>query len=125
MADWWKDQAWPWIKKNWWAVLLAPLSLIIFILMFFARGRTGVVLDPLREADERAREEAEVRARLLEKEKADLAKKIGELEAVNRANQEHFERRVEEEIESLREDPERLRELMLRTGPGRQKKKGG
>ncbi len=119
MADWWKTTGWPWLKKNWWAVLLAPLALLIFVLMFFMRGRQGVVLDPLAEANERAEEERRLRERGLQKERDDLAKRVQELEAEHEAQQEHIENRVREEVQALREDPEKLRELMLRVGPGR------
>lgn len=118
MADWWKQTAWPWLKKNWWAVLLAPLALLIFALMFLMRGKTGLVLDPLREADERAEFEAEVRAKALTKERDRLKARVAELEAENQAQQEHMERRIQDEVQALRENPEKLRELMLGVGPG-------
>ena len=118
MAKWWKTEAWPWIKENWWAVLLAPVAIIIFVLMFLAKNRGGLVLDPLGPADERAKAEAEIRTRKLAEEKKQLDSRVAELEAENRAQQEHMERRVEEEVTALQNDPERLAELMRRVGPG-------
>jgi hypothetical protein len=121
MADWWKNKAWPWLKSNWWTLLLMPLALIVLGGMLAAKllNRGPAVIDPLRNADERAMEEAETRARLLETEKLRLVARIDELTAENRSMQEHFERRLAEEAEGLRNDPERLRQLMLRAGPGR------
>lgn len=118
MADWWKQKGWPWLKKNWWAVLLAPLTLLVFALMFLMRGKPGLVLDPLREADERAKTEAEVRVKALAKERDQLKARVQELEAENRAQLQHIERRVQDEVQALRDDPEKLKELMLSTGPG-------
>lgn len=92
MAKWWKTKAWPWIKENWWAVLLAPIALLVFALMFLMQGRKGVVLDPLKGADERAAEEERLRASQLAQEKERLAARVSELEAETRAQQEQIGR---------------------------------
>ena len=53
---WWKRTAWPWLKKNWYWVLLAPIGLGILVFKFFQPTKVEVVSTELSEADEVRRE---------------------------------------------------------------------
>lgn len=121
MADWWKTAAWPWMKKNWWAVLLAPLALVIFILMVAAKFATRVpvgIIDPLADADERADEEESTRTHQLAAENTRLSFALDDIRTKHAALQENLEQRVRDEVQVLRDDPQQLRALMLGIGPG-------
>jgi hypothetical protein len=118
MKSWWLTTGWPWLKANWWVLLILPVMLLVAIGMRLYR-REVVVVDPTGPADERARTEAELRIKQLEAERARLQRSLTELEATSRALMEKFEERLAEEVEALRKDPERLRQLMLETGQGR------
>jgi cell division protein FtsL len=118
-AAWWRGTAWPWIKENWWAVLLLPAALVVAIVMVVWRfTRRPLVLDPLGEADARAALEAERRTQQLEEQRVQLEQQVAALEERYVEQQAVLERGIEEEVEALRNDPQRLRELMLRSGPG-------
>lgn len=122
MAKWWKETAWPWLKENWWALILAPVALLVLILMvmhkFALRGQLET-LDPTANADERAKEERDKRKKLLEEENQRLEAELAEVSTKYEGLQAEFEQRLVDEVQSLREDPQRLRELMLGVGPGR------
>lgn len=120
MARWWKKTAWPWFKENWWAVLIAPLAILVLGGMLVARlfGRGPDVPDPFREADERALEEQRTRARVLEAEKERLTRRVEQLEDQTHQLQEALEEALGGRVEDLREDPQRLKDLMVRVGPG-------
>ena len=120
MKAWWVTKGWPFLKENWWSVLLAPLALLVIIAMLAVglfRSRLTVI-DPVAGADARAQLEAERRAQQLEEEKAKLEARIAELEQQYAELQVRFEKGLADEVEALRDDPERLRALMLRVGPG-------
>lgn len=127
MAEWWKTAAWPWMKENWWAVLLAPLALIIFILMvaskFATRAPVAEVIDPLVEADKRAEVEENTRTHLLAAENTRLQFALEDIRTKYVTLQERLEHRVQEEVQALRDDPAALRALMLGIGPGTDPKK--
>jgi len=73
MKTWWQQKGWPWLKENWWVLLLLPLLLLTGLtIVLYDLTRTVQVVDPLREADARARKEAETRARELQAEKERL-----------------------------------------------------
>jgi hypothetical protein len=111
---WWLTKGWPWFKANWWVVLIVPLIAVVWLARktYVPKGFTGdATLDDVL----RARQETEAQLR---KEKADLELKLEIAESKHRTLQINFESRLQEEVESLRNDPERLRQLMLRVGPG-------
>lgn len=123
MKTWWTEKGWPWLKGNWWVLFLLPLMALVAIGMFMMRFMTGpktVVVDPLVGADERARLEAETRVRQLETERDRLAEELRDLRAEHDSFREHFEQRLAESVQELRDDPEKLRQTMLDVGkPGR------
>lgn len=118
MKTWWLKVGWPWLKENWWVVLLLPAMALVALGMIIMRGLSPgpVVVDPTKEADERAKVEAETRVRQLTVERARLAKELISLREEHKSLREHFEARLNQEVDSLRNDPEKLRQLMLQVG---------
>jgi flagellar basal body-associated protein FliL len=118
MKTWWTEKGWPWLKGNWWVLLILPVITLAAAGMFLMRfmGTKTVVVDPTAAADERARLEAETRSQQLEAEKARLAAELVDLRAEHDALRLHFERRLADEVEALRADPEKLRQAMLEAG---------
>lgn len=122
MKDWWIKEGWPWLKANWWVLLILPLAALVALGMLVMRvlGTRTVVIDPTEEADERARVEEYTRSRQLEVERDRLAAELEDLRAEHASLREHFEQRLADEVQELRDDPERLRQAMLDAGkPGR------
>lgn len=122
MKTWWTEKGWPWLKGNWWVLLLLPVMALVAIGMFmmrFAMPKT-LVVDPLAEADERARVENYTRTRQLETERDRLAGELAELRVEHAELRSQFEARLADRVQELRDDPEKLREAMLDAGnPGR------
>jgi len=119
MKTWWQQKGWPWLKENWWVLLLLPLLLLTGLtIVLYDLTRTVQVVDPLREADARARKEAETRARELQAEKERLETELAGIWTKYQRLQAEFEQRVASEVEALRDDPEKLRRLMLQVGKG-------
>lgn len=118
MKTWWLDTGWPWLRQNWWVLLILPVMALVFIASRIYT-RPVKVIDPVAPADERARVEAETRIKQLEAEKERLQRKLKALEADHNELIRKFEDSLKAEVEALRNDPERLRRLMLETGQGR------
>lgn len=116
MKTWWLETGLPWFKENWWVLLILPLIGLVWVASRLYRRPE--LIDPTAPADERAEIEAMTRARQLSAENKRLERRIGELHAQLAAEQAKMEARVAEEVEKLREDPEALRDYMLRNGPG-------
>lgn len=120
MKKWWLDTGYPWLKENWWVVLLSPFLLLVMVSVIIHDRFSSVgVKDPLREADARAREEAEARARLLEEEKQRLEAELADIRQKYAELQTQLEARLTEGVDELRNDPEKLRQAMLAAGKGR------
>lgn len=116
MKIWWNETAWPWLKQNWWVVLLAPILFLPWVAKAIFRMLTPPpeVIDPLKEADARA---------ALERAKRDEAYRSGELErretlkaleAKQEAATTALEARQAGEVEVLREDVDKLAERLRR-----------
>jgi len=118
MKAWWTETGWPWLKENWWVMLILPVMLLVWIAMRAKPGTT--IIDPLKNADARAKEEGEHREKMLEEENLRLEEELLDIKEKHDTLQKGFEEKLEEEVESLKRDPEKLRELMLRTGRGGQ-----
>lgn len=116
MKKWWLDVGWPWLKENWWVLLILPLIALTAIASSIWNKSVISLVDPLRGADERAREEHARRIQALEQEKADLQKRLEAIQKENAALQRHMEERLEARIADLRNDPEKLRQAMLEAG---------
>lgn len=122
MKNWWIKEGWPWLKENWWVLLILPVVALAALGMFVMRalGTRTVVIDPTAEADERARVEEYTRVRQLEAERDRLAAELSDLRSEHASLREHFEQRLADEVQELRDDPEKLRQAMLDAGkPGR------
>lgn len=113
MKAWWMDTAWPWLKTNWWMVLLAPLLIVPWLLWRLgAYRREAVVLDPLKDADERAKAEAAERGRLQAEEDARRAAELQAASDQAAASREALEAAQRGETDRLREDPKALVDAM-------------
>lgn len=122
MKTWWTETGWPWLKGNWWVLLLLPLMALVALGMIMMRvmGGKTIVVDPTEKADERARIEAETRAQQLEAERNRLALELAGVVRERDQLREQFEQRLADEVQALRDDPEKLRQAMLDAGkPGR------
>lgn len=116
-ASWWKETGWPWLKKNWWAVLIAPVALLVAVGIFAQRKL--VVLDPVEKADRRAKEEAERRIRELQDAKLQLELELSREKTEHDTLQRELQEALSGDVDVLRKDPERLLRLMREVGPGR------
>ena len=120
MKAWWVNTGYPWLKENWWVVLLSPLLLFVAIsVLVYDRFMGTVVVDPLREADDRALLEAQRRSRELQAEKERLEAELEEIRSKYRDLETQFNDRLAAEVEGLRNDPEKLRRAMLAAGNGK------
>jgi hypothetical protein len=108
-----------WIKENWWKVFLPLIALFGFIAAVLAKLRPApVVIDPTAEADERAKIEAETRAKAEKAEAARLGAEINAIHAETAASRTAAEDAQAAEVDTLRKDSSALRDRMLRTGRG-------
>jgi len=120
MKAWWIYTGWPWLKSNYWVLLLLPVMAIVAIGMFMMRmmpPKTKVI-DPTAEADERARIEAETRGKAMSAEQGRLAQELEAVSAERDSLRAVLEAKQRNEVDGLRKDPEALREAMLRAGRG-------
>lgn len=104
--------AWTWIKKWWWAVLLFPITLVVwsFLKLKEASELEGALRDNLDLEEKRNQ-----RAIAVEGELEDTILKLEEAEA---EKQEELTESMEESVAELQEDPEKLRDAMIQAGPG-------
>lgn len=117
IKDWWVSKGLPWVKENWWVVLLLPLIALVFLGWFFmTRTNAPTVIEPLEAADERAKTEAETRTRQLEQENTRLTAQLADLQTKYEALQSTMETRIASHVDELRNDPEKLRQAMLAAG---------
>lgn len=119
MKTWWTSVAWPWLKSNWWVLLLLPLMLLVGVGLFVSKllkPPSVATIDPTEMADERARVEHETRVRALEQENERLKQELHETEARFASMREAYEAQLQSEVEDLRNNPDRLRELMKQVG---------
>lgn len=115
MKTWWTTTAWPWLRKNWWIVLLSPILLIPFLLSRLGRLFTPevvVVPDPLEPANERARVEEETRQRALAAEQARLERERQVLAGKHETATAAHEAEAAKDVETLRRDPQALVDRM-------------
>jgi hypothetical protein len=117
MRAWWIDTGWPWLKANWWILFLLPVMALVWLAM--RMKPQDVVVAPLAGADERAQYEIELRNEQLMAEKRRLANELAVVTKERDALRAEFEARLRAEVDTLRDDPEKLRMLMLTMGPGR------
>lgn len=115
---WWNEQAWPWLKKNWWWLPVFPVVGLVLLVRALG-GQKTVIIDPVAKADERAKAEEEIRETITLEERNRL-----ELELAM-AHKDHDEKRTEFETaqasqtEELQNSPDKLRDLMIETGKPR------
>lgn len=115
VRTWWIDTGWPWVKAHWWVILLLPFMLLVALAMLLQKNTFRVVA-PLEEADRRASEENARRASELAEENARLVRQLTALQEEYDGLQKHMEDRLDARIQDLREDPEKLRQVMLEAG---------
>jgi hypothetical protein len=116
---WWLKTGWPWLKENWWVLLLLPFIALVAVGVFlWSRPRGVTIVEPLSEADERAKIEHDVRVKQLEAEKKRLQSELDEIHGRYEALKVTFEGRLQAKVEELRADPEKLRQAMLAAGRG-------
>lgn len=119
IKTWWTTKGWPWLKENWWVVLLLPLMALAFVGWYLmTKENAPTVIEPLAAADERAKTEAETRARQLEQENARLTAQLSELQTKYNTLQASMETRIASDVDGLRADPDKLRDAMLAAGKG-------
>lgn len=118
MKTWWIEKGYPWLKENWWVLLLLPVLALVAIGMAVWNRPVISVVEPLKGADDRARREAEDRAARMEAEKARLEAELAKIREEHAKLQVDFEARLEAKMDDLRSNPAKLREAMLAAGRG-------
>jgi cytochrome c-type biogenesis protein CcmH/NrfG len=120
MKAWWLNKGWPWLKSNWWVLLILPLMALVAVGIWIwnRKQEVPVPIDVLKPADDRAQVEAATRTKELEAEKIRLQQELTDITVKHDTLQSQFEERLQGEVDALRNDPERLRELMLSVGQG-------
>lgn len=120
MSDWWAKTAWPWLRTHWYLLPFAPLLLFVAVFSLARRNGGVVVVEPLREADEKAREEAAAREAAEAAEEAKLKERVATIQAESATAQTQIEAELAQDAEGLKGDPEKIRDAMLRAGRGGQ-----
>lgn len=116
VKTWWLEKGWPWLKENWWVLLILPVLAFVALGMLVWNRPVVSIVEPLAEADARARREAEARAAALEAEKVRLDAELSAIRKEHDSLQRHMEERLDARVEELRNDPNKLREAMLAAG---------
>ena len=115
MKDWWRSAAWPWLKKNWWLVVLFPIGVLAVINKVF-RPHTSVVTSELLEA-ESTRHEVEEAAR--EARELALEQKTARIIEVQEEHAAVVAELTEDQASkagALLDDPEALNSYLLQVG---------
>lgn len=121
MKTWWTTKGWPWLKGNWWVLLLLPVMLLVVVgmlVMKYSMSTGPVVIDPTAGDDAREKEEAKTRAAQLAAENAHLAQQLSDAQAKHDSQRAAFEQTLKDQVPALREDPQALATLMLQVGQG-------
>jgi hypothetical protein len=113
---WWKEEGWPWLKSNWWVIFAFPLMIMAAVGMYVLRRQSPEVIDPFGEADQRRIQELETRVTELRLIDEARKEELNRIEEEYEAFQSEFEERLAGEVEQLKNDPDRLRRLMLEVG---------
>lgn len=116
LITWCKEIALPWLRKNWWVVLLSPILFLPWLVLSVVRALTAVPVpaNPLGEADERAKVEGAVRGDVAAREAASRAETVEALEAKVESSVSALEDRQEQETPAMREDLTALAERLKR-----------
>jgi hypothetical protein len=118
MKTWWIEKGWPWLRENWWVLLLLPILGLVALGMAVWNRPILNVVEPLREADELAKKEAADRETATRAEKLRLEAELIKIREEHAKLEANFEARLEAKVEDLRSDPAKLRETMLAAGRG-------
>lgn len=121
MKTWWTTTGWPWLKGNWWVLLILPLMLLVvagMALMRFLAAKPPEVIDPTAGDDERERIETKTRNAQLTAQNAHLKRQLDDAAARHDAQRAAFEQTLKDQVPSLRDDPEALAALMRQVGQG-------
>lgn len=116
MKKWWTETGWPWLKENWYLLLIFPVVALTYAGYRFFKFFPNPVVDPLLNADTQAREEAKKRIEELEKENERLTKELVSIRAEYDAKEQKLLETLSNSVETLRGDPQKLRDAMLRAG---------
>lgn len=117
MKTWWLETGWPWLKENWWVLLILPLVALVWVAR--RMQQRPVLIDPTNAADERAYLEAKTRARQLEVENKRLENRVADLHEEMRRREAELRAEILSDVDRLRQDPDELLAYMKRHGPGR------
>lgn len=116
VLTWLRETAWPWLKINWWVVLLAPLLFLPWLLgKLGAYMRGPTVIDPVVAADARARAEEATRDAASAEEARRRAEGLAEASTRHDEALAEVEAKAKTETGALREDPKALIEAMKRS----------
>ena len=121
MKTWWTSTGWPWLKGNWWVLLILPLMLLVvagMAMMRFLGSKPPEVIDPTAGDDERERIETKTRNAQLTAQNAYLQRQVTEITARHDAQRAAFEQTLKDQVPALRDDPEALAALMRQVGQG-------
>jgi hypothetical protein len=112
IKNWWLFTGWPWFKSNWWVVLALPLMALVYVAFRMRRPpeSSEVVSDVLKQRLKTAE--------LLRDENVALQQRLTDAETKLKVQEKKLEDGLVVDVEDLRGNPERLRELMLNVGPG-------
>ena len=112
---WWTLKAWPWLKK-YWKWLLFPLGIIIFILGYSSRKKITVTSSELLGHAEEKKKLDDEAARQLGTARADRDVKLAGIQKEHEATVAKLTRKQRDEMEELREDPDKLNDFLLGVG---------
>lgn len=107
--SWLKTKFWPWLKVQWWKILLG-----LTLLAALFKGRQ--VIDPLEDADARATKERQRRDEETKKSEEALADALEAAEGKASEERQAEEKAAAEDVEDLRESPDELTRRMLEAG---------
>jgi Skp family chaperone for outer membrane proteins len=112
---WLKEKAWPWLKANWkW--LLFPIGILVFIAGYTSKSKIGTVSSELLgAAEDRKVIEGRTAGQIVE-EKQVRDEKLAKIEKEHSATVSKLTRAQRDQMEKLRNDPDKVNEFLLKVG---------
>ncbi len=115
MKAWWTTKAWPWLKKNWWLVLLAPVGVLVVINKVF-RPHIKVTSSELTGAADEAHKASAEAARRIETLQAERDARVSQIHEEHEETVKVLTDEQAAKVNDLLEDPEELNSYLLDVG---------
>jgi hypothetical protein len=112
---WWTLKALPWLKK-YWKWLLFPIGILIFIAGYVVRPKPKVLSSELHGAGDTKREADDKAAEKTDEARAKRDERLAEVEKDHAKTVAKLTRKQRDQLEELREDPDKVNDFLLQVG---------